>query len=137
VADSDAEGRRPAVVKFALVGWVLVKRRLREPPRPGSDVTHIVQALPLRAVWDRGLDDFSCLLGPRDEVVGVVPAPPGSYCVKCFPYGCASGVGDLLGYELPGADAPDWQSLCNKLREELDEACGEDEASAEPAAPAQ
>lgn len=142
MADSSAEGRRPTVVKHALVGWVLVKRRLREPPHPRSDVTHEVQALPLRAVWDfdchpSGLD-FGCFLRPGDEVVGVLPAPPGSYCVRCFPYGRASGFGEPLGYEFPGADASDWQSLCNKLREELDEPCGEDdEPPAEPAAPGQ
>lgn len=143
------EGGRPIVVKHALIGWLLVKRRLREPPHSRSDVTHEIKALPLVGLWwaspsesypgsGLDLDIFGCPLSPGDEVVGVLPAPPGSYCVRCFPYGRASGFGEPLGYEFPGADAPDWQSLCNKLREELDEPCGgDDEPPAEPAAPVQ
>lgn len=110
------------VVRSALAAWILVKRRLREPLAPGSGLTHEIQALSLRAVPDYhyhpdGLD-LGVFLRPGDEVVGILPAPPGSYCVKCFPWGREVGFAEFLGYEFPGADAPDWRRLCEELDRE-------------------
>lgn len=143
-AGGHEDSGRPTVVKFALAGWLLVKRRLRERLRPGSDVTHKIEALPLVGLyWSAGsehcpgsgldLDIFGCPLSPGDEVVGVLPAPPGSYCVKCFPWGRAAGIAEPLGYEFPGADAPDWQRLCEMRREELDKMGDGDEERTAPA----
>jgi len=120
-----AGGCRNLVSRNVLVGWVFVKRRLKQPYRVGEEIlTHKVEAVPLLTesgdFEDGGLLHGRCVtfLGRGDDVVGVLPAPPGSYDVWGFSSDPKSPASAFLGYEFTGADNPDWERL---RRERLEE----------------
>ena len=97
------------IVKDAVVAWVITRCRI------GRRAYFV--AIPIDATWEG--EAGSERSGDGCEIVGVVPAQPGTYRVWC----CPEEEGECLelGYELPGAYHPDWVELC---REKLAERAG-------------
>lgn len=69
-----------------------------------------VYIYPLEAGWE-GADSFS--INGEIKVVGVIPAPPGSYVVRGL---MPNNIYEELGYEFPGAYHPDWLAELMKKR---------------------
>ncbi|SMB96770.1 hypothetical protein SAMN00808754_1642 [Thermanaeromonas toyohensis ToBE] len=63
-----------------------------------------ISVRPLEANWEGG-DFFSIHLDKEEKIVGIIPAPHGSYIVRGL---MPDDTYELLGYEFPGAYHPDW-----------------------------
>lgn len=102
----------PKIIKDLVVGFLIVKAKIK-------DGTSCVNMIPLDSGWDGFNGDHN--LDIKEEIIGVVPSPIGSYKVLgLFP--CENGAEEYpkngaygtLGYEYQGSYHPDW----NKLLEE-------------------
>jgi len=79
------------IVKDAVIGFAITKE--------GG-------IIPLTMGWDGTTDEY-CLDIENIEVISVIPAPPGS--LQVLGLKSNSEVYSFLGYEIPGADSPDWE----------------------------
>jgi len=91
------------IFKDAVVCWVILKYK-----DLGKSKKYFIDAVPLTVAWE-GLSDADELYINSDvEVIAVIPAAPGT----CKVLGeMPNGSLGMLGYELPGADSPDWLKL--------------------------
>jgi hypothetical protein len=100
--------------KDAVLGFVVTradKPKQYGPVKPDEPAAYL-SCRPIAVAWDGEMDDADDKLYPDDTVVGVLPAPPGSYAV----YGLVGNSYKLLGYEFPGAFIPNWEEV---LQEEI------------------
>jgi len=89
----------------AVIGWLVI----RVKSQPGC----FIMVKPLTVDWQGILNDKDLDLSDEDEVVGVIPAVPGTYEV----WGqTEDGRLEPLGYELPGVLHPDWCKELEKMR---------------------
>jgi hypothetical protein len=91
-------------IKDAVIGFLVTKVPHFQPKR--GEPTHFVSVRPLTVSWEGMEKDVD--LEEDEKVIGVIPAPPGSYEVWGF---LPDGKGQVLGYEFPGAYAPDWNKV--------------------------
>jgi hypothetical protein len=106
IEESQEDGSK--IIKELVVGFLIVKSKV-------SNGNSYVNVIPLNSSCDGFNDDHD--LDPNEEIVGVIPAPQGSYKILgLFP--CEDGQEypntgkyDTLGYEYQGAYYPDWKKL--------------------------
>lgn len=97
------------IIKELVVGFLIVKSRV-------NDDSSYINVIPLNSSWDEFNGDHD--LDVNEEIIGVVPAPQGSYKIlglfpceedeKSYP---EIGEYNALGYEHQGAYFPDWKKL--------------------------
>lgn len=99
------------IFREPVIGFVIIKGEYQFSNRKGKPEYYITQKI-ITTNWE-GLDGDDIDLYPEErEVVGVIPAPPGSFAV----YGCLpDDTATLLGYEFPGAYSPDWEELLDTV----------------------
>jgi len=97
------------IIRDLVVGFLVVKSKVKNG-------CSYVNMIPLDSSWDGFNDDHD--VDADEEIVGVIPAPHGSYKVLgLFPNKddkeVYPGVGryETLGYEYVGAYYPDWNKL--------------------------
>ena len=97
------------IIKDLVVGFLVVKSKV-------INGNSYVNVIPLNSSWNGFNDDHD--LDANEEIVGVIPAPQGSYKILgLFP--CEDGEQGYpdtgrygtLGYEYKGAYYPDWKKL--------------------------
>ncbi|MCL6447617.1 MAG: hypothetical protein K6U04_05600 [Armatimonadetes bacterium] len=92
-------------IKDAVIGFLVTKVPYFQPKR--GEPTHFVSARPVAFNWE-GLVNEYLDLEEGETVIGVIPAPPGTYEV----WGeMPDGTMEVLGYETPGAYTPDWNEV--------------------------
>ena len=112
------------VYKEHLLGFVLIKTKYITNKEGGSDnpnrkgETHFIRSEPITVAMDchEGIDGLysADLRSDVDEIVGIVPAQSGSLAVyKWDADGC--GGDDLIGYEFPGVEHPDWNKVIQSM----------------------
>ena len=82
------------IIKEAIIGYCIVKGRTQIFHHPISSPYDM----------DIGMEEYD--LDERDEVLGIIPANPGSFIVSGY---VDNGVLVMLGYEHVGAECPDWR----------------------------
>lgn len=106
IEESQEDGSK--IIKDLVVGFLIVRSKVNN----GSSYINII---PLDSSWGGFNDDHD--IDANEEIVGVIPAPQGSYkvlgLVPCEDgQGCSdTGRYDTLGYEYQGAYYPDWKKL--------------------------
>ena len=95
---------REDIFKEVIVAFLVTKKPFVE----NGKRRYAVNCYPITFDWEGATaDDTGIELGEKEEVIGIIPAPPGSYAVKGFPLG--SDLAIELGYEFAGAYKPDWK----------------------------
>ena len=100
--------RAEDIFKEAVVAWLIMG--FKSPRRPRI----IIETRPVAVDWEgeTGKEaDFPTMDGLK--VLGIVPAQPGTFLVRCCPDEI-DGFCIMLGYELPGAYHPDWVEECKE-----------------------
>ena len=99
------------IIKDLIVGFLIVRSKVK-------DGSSYVNTIPLDSSWDGFNGDND--LDANEEIIGVIPAPQGSYKILgLFPCNDDGdddddeypGTYELLGYEYDGAYCPDWKEL--------------------------
>ncbi len=98
------------ILKEPIIGSLVIKFTR-------NDGAFYIGTDPLSVSWD-GFGDNNESYDEKDQVIGVLPAPPCSYKVfglfpckeEHYPYP-TYGIYEFLGYEFPGANYPDWVKL--------------------------
>ncbi len=102
------------IIKDLIVGFLIVKFIVR-------DGNYHIRAIPLDSSWDGfNGDNYLC---PNEEIIGVIPAPQGSYkvlglipCERGRVKHSDIGSYEKLGYEYSGAYHPDWEKLLEEMK---------------------
>jgi hypothetical protein len=109
----------PKIIKELVVGFLIVKSKV-------SGGNSYINVVPLNSSWDAFNGDND--LDANEEIVGVIPAPQGSYKVLGL-FQCeedekdekdeednpCNGIYNTLGYEYKGAYYPDWKNLLEEM----------------------
>lgn len=96
------------IIKDLVVGFLIVRSKV-------NDESSYINIIPLDSSWDGFNDDHD--IDANEEIIGVIPAPQGSYKVLgLFPHEDEQGYPNVgrygtLGYEHQGAYYPDWKTL--------------------------
>jgi len=106
IEESQKDGSK--IIKDLVVGFLIVRSKVNN----GSSYINVI---PLDSSWDGFNDDHD--IDANEEIVGIIPAPQGSYKVLgLFPHEDGQGYPNVgryhtLGYEHRGTYFPDWKKL--------------------------
>lgn len=115
------------IVKEPIIGSLVIKFTRK-------DGSFYIGTDPLSVSWDGFGNDINEFYDEKDQVIGVLPAPPYSYKVlglfpckeEHYPYP-KSGTYEFLGYEFPGANYPDWiKLLAERIKNKEERRCKEE-----------
>jgi len=111
------DNKNTEVFKDHLLGFVLIKTKYDEGHTVNE--THYIHPEPITADYEcySGIDGSYnvALRSDRDEVIGIIPAQSGSLAVYFSPEN-GSAHSELIGYEFPGAEHPDWNKLIQSIK---------------------
>lgn len=97
----------PKVFRDPIIAFAIVRFGLADD--------NSVEIVPLSVSWDG-----TCIHGGIDQILAVYPAQSGTYSVHGY-------IDDIpeeeiwLGYELPGADTPDWEEVLTATTYEIED----------------
>lgn len=103
------------IIKDALIGFLITER---VDAKGARSVGH----RPISYSYD-GSPFCDNELQRNENVIGILAAPPKSYCVYgLFPPKDREGHGEYreIGFEFEGADHPDWLEMLNEQIEEIE-----------------